>query len=62
MFAHNISGLPAMSVPLGMASDNRPIGIQLVGRHGDEATLLRLAAEAEEADLWIQRRPQICAI
>jgi amidase len=62
MFAHNISGLPAMSVPLGMASDNRPIGIQLVGRRGDEATLLRLAAEAEEADPWIQRRPQICAI
>lgn len=62
MFSHNISGLPAMSVPLGMASDDRPIGIQLVGRFGDEATILRLAAQAEEAAPWIQRRPRICPI
>lgn len=62
MFSHNISGLPAMSVPLGMADDDRPVGIQLVGRHGDEATLLRLAAQAEEADPWSRRRPRICAI
>jgi len=62
MFAHNISGLPAISVPLGMADGDRPIGIQLVGRHGDEATILRIAAEAEEAEPWIQRRPEVCAI
>lgn len=62
MFSHNISGLPAMSVPLGMANGNTPIGVQIVGRHGDEATLLRLAAQAEEATPWIGRKPAICAI
>lgn len=62
MFSHNISGLPAMSVPLGMASDDRPVGIQLVGRHGDEATILGLAAQAEQEAPWIGRKPKICAI
>ena len=62
MFSHNISGLPAMSVPLGMVNGNTPVGIQFVGRHGDEATILRLAAQAEEAAPWIGRRPEICAI
>ncbi|MCC6205288.1 MAG: amidase [Hyphomicrobiales bacterium] len=62
MFSHNISGLPAMSVPLGMVNGNTPVGIQFVGRHGDEATILRLAAQAEEAAPWIGRKPEICAI
>lgn len=62
MFSHNISGLPAMSLPLALANGDTPIGIQIVGRHGDEATLLRLAAQAEEAEPWIGRKPAICAI
>lgn len=62
MFAFNISGLPAMSVPLGMADGNKPVGIQFVGRHGDEATILQLAAQAEEAAPWIGRKPVVCAI
>jgi amidase len=62
MFSHNISGLPAMSVPLGMAGGNRPVGIQLVGRHGDEAAILGLAAQAEQAAPWIDRKPKVCAI
>jgi amidase len=61
MFAFNISGLPAISVPAGWTADDIPIGTQLVGRLGDEATLLRLAALIEEARPWIQRRPAICA-
>jgi len=61
MFSHNLSGLPGMSLPLGLANGNIPIGIQIVGRHGDEATLLRLAAQAEEAAPWIDRKPAICA-
>ena len=51
-----------MSVPLGMVNGNTPVGIQFVGRHGDEATILRLAAQAEEAAPWIGRKPEICAI
>jgi amidase len=61
MFTFNISGLPAMSVPAAMSRQNAPIGIQLVGRYGDEATLLGLAGQMEEAAPWIQRRPAICA-
>jgi len=62
MFSHNISGLPAMSLPLAITMDKKPIGVQIVGRHGDEATLLRLAARVEEATPWIDRKPDICAI
>lgn len=62
MFSHNISGLPAMSLPLSLGDGDTPIGIQIVGRHGDEATLLRLAAQAEEVEPWIGRKPAVCAI
>jgi amidase len=61
MFTFNISGLPAMSVPAAMSGQNAPIGIQLVGRYGDEATILELAREMEQAAPWIQRTPVISA-
>jgi amidase len=61
MFSFNISGLPAMSVPMGMSSQNVPIGIQFVGRYGDEAAILGLGRQVEEASPWIGRRPAICA-
>ena len=55
----NITGQPSLSLPLGMSSDGLPIGMQFTGRYGDDATLLRLAAQLEEADPWIGRRPPI---
>ena len=48
----NITGLPAMSVPLGMSKKGLPIGMQLIGRMNDETTLLSVAGEMERAGMF----------
>lgn len=58
MFSFNLSGLPAMSVPVALTDDMVPVGLQLVGRHGDEATLLQLAQQLEHEIRWQDRRPK----
>ncbi len=53
----NISGLPAMSVPFHMTEDGLPIGVQLVGRYGDEVTLFQVASQLESIEKWYERSP-----
>jgi len=55
----NITGQPAVSVPLSWSDDGLPIGIQLVGRPADEATLIRVSAQLEQAQPWRDRRPPV---
>ena len=57
----NVTGQPAMSVPLFWNEDNLPIGVQFMGRFGDEATLFRLASQLEASQPWAHRRPPVSA-
>jgi aspartyl-tRNA(Asn)/glutamyl-tRNA(Gln) amidotransferase subunit A len=53
----NLTGLPALSVPCGFSSAGLPIGLQIIGRPFDEATVLRVGQSYEAATDWTTRRP-----
>ncbi len=55
----NHLGNPAMSVPAGFAADGMPLAVQIIGRPGDEATLLSLAAQLEAERPWADKHPPI---
>ena len=54
--AVNLAGLPGMSVPAGFV-DDKPVGLQLIGRHFDESRLLNVAHQYQQATDWHLRRP-----
>ena len=56
---YNVSGLPAVSVPLHWSADGLPIGVMLAGRMGDEGTLISLSAQLEQARPWKDRHPPL---
>lgn len=57
----NVTGQPAMSMPLHFTESGLPIGVHFIGRYADEATLFRLAGQLEKARPWLGRKPKVCA-
>ena len=55
----NLTGQPAMSVPLHWSADGLPVGVHFAARLGDEATLFRLAGQLERACPWFDKRPNL---
>jgi len=56
---YNVSGQPAVNVPLHWNADGLPIGVMLAGRMGEEGTLISLSAQLEQARPWQDRHPPI---
>jgi amidase len=57
----NVTGQPALSLPLGASEGGLPVGVQLVGRPAEEEVLLSLGAQLERAAPWSARRPSVSA-
>ena len=58
----NVTGQPALSLPLGWPEDGMPRGVQFVAAYGREDVLVRLGAQLEQAAPWAHRRPTVSAV
>jgi amidase len=59
--AANVTGQPAMTLPLGQSQSGLPIGVQFMARFGEEDVLIRLASALEQAMPWCDRLPPVHA-
>jgi amidase len=59
--AANVTGQPAITLPLGQSQSGLPIGVQFIARFGEESTLIRLASSLEQAMPWSDRIPPVHA-
>jgi aspartyl-tRNA(Asn)/glutamyl-tRNA(Gln) amidotransferase subunit A len=55
----NLAGVPGISIPCGFTANNLPVGLQLIGRHFDEESILKVAYAYEQATEWHKRRPNL---
>ncbi|MCX7794244.1 MAG: Asp-tRNA(Asn)/Glu-tRNA(Gln) amidotransferase subunit GatA [Thermodesulfovibrionales bacterium] len=55
----NLAGVPAISIPCGFSSEGLPIGLQIIGRHFDEETILQVAHAYEQATEWHRKKPDL---
>ncbi len=55
----NVTGNPALAMPIGFSKSGLPLGMQIVGRAFDEPTVLRIGAAYEAAAGWTHQRPQL---
>lgn len=53
----NLAGVPGISIPCGFTSNNLPIGLQIIGKHFDEETILKVGYAYEQSTEWHMRRP-----
>ncbi len=55
----NLAGVPGISIPCGFTSNNLPIGLQIIGKHFDEKTILKVAYAYEQSTKWHKRKPSL---
>jgi len=55
----NLAGVPGISIPCGFTSANLPVGLQIIGKHFDEETILKAAHAYEQSTEWHKRKPNL---
>lgn len=55
----NLAGVPGISIPCGFTTNNLPVGMQIIGKHFDEESILKVAFAYEQSTEWHKRRPKL---